>query len=350
MNGRAADGSGGAAATSGVLVLAELAGGESSPRLRPSSVELIEAGRALAEQGAGALTVALIGPAADMHAEALQLPGVVEIVTVSTPYEHFEAHVSQVAIEQLIRERRPAVVLAGHTSDSLAFVAAVAARGRHGFASDVTSMSWGAQGVLAQRGVYGERLLAELEFPGKRTVLLQLRTGALAPAAAAGPTGEDGVAGAAAGGATVTRLEIALAGSARSKRLELREPPAGGADVAAADFVLAIGRGVGSAEGVERLRRLAERIGAALAVSGPLVEAGWAARGLKVGQSGRTVAPRVYLALGISGAAQHLAGMSGSRTIIAVNCDAGARIFDVADHGAVADLFEVADELERLFA
>jgi electron transfer flavoprotein alpha subunit len=98
------------------------------------------------------------------------------------------------------------------------------------------------------------------------------------------------------------------------------------------------------------LRRLAELMGAALAVSGPLVEVGWASRGLKVGQSGRTVTPRVYLALGISGAAQHLAGMSGSRTIIAVNCDAGARIFDVADYGAVADLFEVADELERLFA
>jgi len=343
---------------SGVLVLAELAGGAGSPLgLRPSSLELIDAGRALGEQGAGALTVALIGAAADAHADALQLPGVAEIVTVSTPDEHFEAHVSQAALEELIRERRPAVVLAGHTSDSLAFVAAVAARGRHGFAGDVTSVSWGEHGVLARRGAYGERLLAELDFPGKSTVLLQLRAGAPAAGAGSGDAGSAGatpggvgVASAASAAATVSRLEIDLEGTARTERLELREPPAGGADVAEADFLLSIGRGVGSADGVPRLQRLAERMGAALSVSGPLVEAGWAPRGLKVGQSGRTVAPRVYLALGISGAAQHLAGMSGSRTIIAVNCDAGARIFDVADHGAVADLFEVADELERLFA
>jgi len=85
-------------------------------------------------------------------------------------------------------------------------------------------------------------------------------------------------------------------------------------------------------------------------VSGPLVEAGWASRTRKVGQSGKTVAPRVYLALGISGAAQHLAGMSRSRTIVAVNSDPGARIFDFAHYGAVADLFEIADELERLSA
>ena len=343
MSGGAEGASGGAAPTSGVLVLAELAGGESmSLGLRPSSIELIGAGRALAEQGAGALTVALIASAADAHADALQLPGVAEIVLVPSPCEHCEAHVSQAVLEQLIRERRPAVVLAGHTSDSLAFVAAAAARGRHGFASDVTSVSWGEDGVLALRGAYGERLLAELDFPGKSTVLLQLRAGAFAATAGAGPAGEAG--------AKVSRLEIDLAGAARSERLELREPPAGGADIAEADFVLSIGRGVGSADGVPRLRRLAELMGAALAVSGPLVEAGWAPRGLKVGQSGRTVTPRVYLALGISGAAQHLAGMSGSRTIIAVNCDAGARIFDVADYGAVADLFEVADELERLFA
>jgi electron transfer flavoprotein alpha subunit len=343
MSGGAEGASGGAAPTSGVLILAELAVGESmSLGLRPSSIELIGAGRALAEQGAGALTVALIASAADAHADALQLPGVAEIVLVPSPCEHFEAHVSQAVLEQLIRERRPAVVVAGHTSDSLAFVAAVAARGRHGFASDVTSVSWGEDGVLARRGAYGERLLAELDFPGKSTVLLQLRAGAFAATAGAGPAGEAG--------AKVSRLEIDLAGAARSERLRLREPPAGGADIAEADFVLAIGRGVGGADGVPRLRRLAERMGAALAVSGPLVEAGWAPRGLKVGQSGRTVAPRVYLALGISGAAQHLAGMSGSRAIIAVNCDAGARIFDVADYGAVADLFEVADELERLFA
>ena len=95
-----------------------------------------------------------------------------------------------------------------------------------------------------------------------------------------------------------------------------------------------------------RFAALAERMGATLAASGPPVEAGWMPRTRKVGQSGMTVSPRVYLAFGISGAPQHLAGIAGAGTIIAVNSDPDARIFDVAHYGAVADLFEVAAALE----
>lgn len=330
---------------SGVLVLGEIAGeGSAQTGLRPRSFELIGAGLTLAEQGAGTLTLALIGSAAERVAATAELDGVAEIVTVSSPVEHFEAHVAQTALERLIDERQPVVVLASHSIDSLAFLPAVAARGRHGFASDVTWASWSEDGLLARRAAPGERLLAELDFPGKRSVLLQLRVGAFAPETSR-PSGDAAPPRPA--GARRSRLELDLEGAARSERLELREAPTGSGDIVKAEFLLSIGRGVGSAEGVARLQRLAERIGATLSVSGPLVEAGWAPRALKVGQSGKTVAPRLYLALGISGAAQHLAGMSGSRTVIAVNSDPGARIFDVSDYGAVADLFEVADELER---
>jgi electron transfer flavoprotein alpha subunit len=127
------------------------------------------------------------------------------------------------------------------------------------------------------------------------------------------------------------------------------EAPTGEVDIAKADLLLSIGRGVDDGEHVPRFEVLATCMGATLAVSGPLVEKGWASRTRKVGQSGRTVAPRVYLALGISGAPQHLASIAKARTIIAVNTDADARIFDVAHHGAVADLFEIAAELERQF-
>jgi electron transfer flavoprotein alpha subunit len=263
-----------------------------------------------------------------------------EVLVVPTPEPRFEAHVTQAAVEQLIAQRRPSLVLAGHTLDSLGFAPAVAARGAHGFASDVTALSWNGDGALVRRPAYGEQLIAELDFPGKQTVVLLLRQGAFAAAPGDGPAMD-------AGEATAELFALDLAASARSERVELREAPSCGVDIAKADFVLAIGRGAASGERVAELERLAERIGATLAVSGPLVEAGWAARGRKVGVSGKTVAPRVYLALGISGAAQHLAGMSRSRTIIAVNSDAGARIFDVAHFGAVADLFDVAAELER---
>jgi electron transfer flavoprotein alpha subunit len=318
------------------MVLAEARRGE----LRPVAFELIGAARALCEQGAGAVVVALIGADAAAQADAVALQGVQRVLVVPTPQAHFEAHVMQAAVEALIERRRPSLVLAGHTIDSLGYTAAVAARGEHGFASDVTSVSWREQGALAQRPAYGEELIAELDFPGKETVILLLRPGAFAPAP---PEATEA-------GIEVERVELDLASAARSERVELREAPSEQLDIAKADFLLALGRGIGSAESLSRLERLAEAIGATVSVSGPLVEAGWASRTRKVGQSGKTVAPRVYLALGISGAAQHLAGMSRSRTIVAVNCDPGARIFDFAHYGAVADLFEIADELERLSA
>jgi len=326
---------------SGILVIAEAREGA----LRPVSFELIAAARELSEHGAGLVTVALVDHDAEALAGALAVAGVQEILAVPTPEPRVEAHVTQAAVEHLVAQRRPSLVLAGHTLDSLGFAPAVAAHGAHGFASDVTAVSWSDRGVLAWRPAYGEQLVAELNFPGKETVVLLLRPGSYAAAAAAAADGDGAVIGA--GEATIERLALDLAASSRSERVELHETPSGEADIAKADFVLAIGRGAASAERVAELERLAARIGATLAVSGPLVEAGWAARARKVGQSGKTVAPRIYLALGISGAAQHLAGMSRSRTIIAVNSDAQARIFDVAHYGAVADLFEVAAELER---
>ncbi len=317
----------------GVLVLAEARDGE----LRGVSLELIAAGRELSAQGAGPLRVALLDADADVHAHELNLAGVQELLLVASPLAHFEAHVAQAALEALIERVCPTVVLAGHTADSLGFLAAVAARGEHGFASDVSELSWGAGGVVAVRDAHAGGRLLELDFPGKRTVLVQLRPGVFAAAGGAGD-------------ARIERLELELDGCARSERLELRDPPAGADQLAKADFVLAIGRGVGAEKHVMELSQTAARIGAALAVSGPLVEAGWAPRELKVGQSGKTLAPRVYLALGISGAAQHLAGMSGARMIIAVNSDADARIFDVSHYGAVADLFVLAAALERELA
>ena len=114
-------------------------------------------------------------------------------------------------------------------------------------------------------------------------------------------------------------------------------------------MILAIGRGVGEKDNIEQFAELAERMGATLASSRPLVDAGWLPQARQVGQSGNTVKPKVYVAFGISGAVQHLAGMKGAGTIVAVNTDQEAAIFNVAQLGAVADMFDVADELEKLF-
>jgi electron transfer flavoprotein alpha subunit len=122
---------------------------------------------------------------------------------------------------------------------------------------------------------------------------------------------------------------------------------AGDVDITKADFLLSIGRGVEEKDNIERFEELAEKMGATLSVSRPLVDAGWVPGARQVGQSGKTVKPRVYLAFGISGAVQHLAGMRTAETIIAVNTDPEAPIFGVAHYGAVMDMFELADELEQ---
>ena len=252
----------------------------------------------------------------------------------SAPTGQFEAHVWQRALEALIESEQPALVLLGHTIDSIGFAPAVAARAGLGFASDVTAIWW-ADGPRARRGAYGEKLQAELEFPGKACTLLTVRPG-IFPVAVAGS-----------GSAPARAVSVDLDGAARTEHVEFLEVAAGDVDITKADFLLSIGRGIEDKDNIARFEQLAERFGATLSVSRPLVDAGWMPSARQVGQSGKTVKPRVYLALGISGAVQHLAGMRTADTIIAVNTDPEAPIFGVAHYGAVADLFEVADELEQ---
>ena len=310
-----------------VLVLAETRRGE----LREVSLELVTAARELAP---GRLQVAVIGADAERFVPQLAAESVDEVLTVAPPVEHFEAQAWQRALEGLIDSERPELVLVGFTVDSMGFAPAVAARRQLGFASDVSAIWWDG-GLRARRGAYGDKLVAELEFPGKQCTLLTVRPGIFAIAVAGS------------GSAPARAVSIDLDGAARTEHVEFLEVAAGDVDITKADFLLSIGRGIEDKDNIARFEQLAERFGATLSVSRPLVDAGWMPSARQVGQSGKTVKPRVYLALGISGAVQHLAGMRTADTIIAVNTDPEAPIFGVAHYGAVADLFEVADELEQ---
>jgi electron transfer flavoprotein alpha subunit len=135
----------------------------------------------------------------------------------------------------------------------------------------------------------------------------------------------------------------------RARHQDFVEVAAGDVDITTADFLLSVGRGIGEKENLPQFEELADKMGATLSVSRPIVDQGWMPNARQVGQSGKTVKPKVYLALGISGAVQHLAGMKTSGTIIAINTDPEAAIFNVAHYGAVADLFEVAEELDKLY-
>jgi electron transfer flavoprotein alpha subunit len=312
---------------SGVLVVAEHLRGE----VRDVTRELVTAGREL-----GPVTVAVIARDPGPLAAACDLEGVAEIVTVAAGADEFEGDTYQQALEALIAERRPRAVLLGFTVNAMAYAAAVAAKLGLGFAADVHGVALEGDALVATRSFYGGKVDAEVEFPGAETVLLLLRPTTWPPAEGAGS-------------ATVTAFPLE-ATAPRARHVEFVEAAAGtDVDISQADVLLSIGRGVGDRDAIEQFEELAARMGATLSVSRPLVDAGWVPASRQVGQSGKTVKPKVYLAFGISGAVQHLAGMKASGTIIAVNTDPEASIFGVADYGAVVDLFDVAEELEKLY-
>jgi len=312
---------------SGTLIVAEHLQG----RLSDVTGELVSAA-----VGIGApVTVAVIAADPGALIDAADLQGVDEIVAVRAGAAEFEVDTYTEALAALVSERRPDAVLLGFTVNSMSYGPAVAARLGLGFASDVFAISKGGDGLVATRAFYGSKVHGDVEFGNMPGVVLLLRR-TVWPAAEAG------------GGAARSETEIALPTS-RARHVEFVEAPAADVDITAADFLLSIGRGIGGRENIERFAELAKKMGAVLSVSRPLVDAGWAPSARQVGQSGKTVKPKVYLALGISGAVQHLAGMKASGTIIAVNTDPEAAIFGVADYAAVTDLFDVADELDKLF-
>jgi electron transfer flavoprotein alpha subunit len=311
----------------GTLVIAEHLQGQ----LRDVTLECVSAARELGEP----VTVCVIGSDPAALAAQANVAGVDEIVTVTVEDAEFTSDDYVNAAEAVVSERGPDAVFCGFTVSAMAYAPALAARLGTGFASDVVALRRDADALVAERDLYGAKVRAELEFPGKACVVLMLRPTTWAPAEGSGS-------------ATVTELAAQLPTS-RSRHTSFEEAPATDVDITAADFLLSIGRGIGERENIEQFESLADAMGATLGVSRPLVDAGWMPSSRQVGQSGKTVKPKVYLAFGISGAVQHLAGMKTSGTIIAVNTDPEAAIFGVAHYGATCDLFDVAEELEKLY-
>ena len=311
-----------------VLIIAEHIGGQ----VRDVTLELVSAARELG----GPVTVAVIAADPSGLADQVNREGVDEIVTVAVGDAEFENDVYQAAVEALVEDRKPRVTLMGFTVNSMGYGPALAAKLGLGFATDVFSVRDDGGALVAQRAFYGGKVHAELEFPGHDSVLLLLRPATWAPAEGQGSasvTGFDGL---------CTRRP-----ARGTPRFE--EAPAADVDITTADFLLSIGRGVGEKDNIPQFEELAEKLGATLSVSRPIVDAGWMPSARQVGQSGKTVKPKLYLAFGISGAVQHLAGMKTAGTIIAINTDPEASIFNVAHYGATCDLFDVAEELEKLF-
>jgi electron transfer flavoprotein alpha subunit len=316
-----------------ILVIAETRRGE----LRPASLELIGAAQSARRGADETVAVAVIAAEPAPLIAPLSLAGVDEIISVQVPVRDFDPDVMESAVQALIEARRPSLVLLPHSIDSFGYAAALSARGRYGFATDVFRIDYQDGALLATRGGYGQKVNVEVEFPGKPVVVLALRGNVFKPPeSSASPS--------------VVHFSAPPVRSRGSSRQYIEVSSADDVDMASAEFILSIGRGIGEEAKVAQFRELAQAIGATLGCSRPIADAGWLPKSRQVGQSGKTAsACRLYIAMGVSGAIQHLAGMKHVATIVAVNSDAGASIFGIAKYGIVGDLFEVAEELRRHF-
>jgi electron transfer flavoprotein alpha subunit len=319
---------------SGILVIAEQRRGE----LRPVTLELVSAAQGARRAPAEHVAVAVLAEEPERFVPLVSVAGVDEVVTVPVAAKEFDPDALEAAVLALIAARKPALVLVPHSIDAFGWAAAVAVKGNYGFATDVFRLGYEDDTLRATRGGYGQKVNVELDFPGKEVVVLAVRANVFKP-----PEG--------AASPAVSRFEPPRARS-RLRGREFIEASAGADDVdmSSAEFILAIGRGVGEQTNVQQFQELAGALGAVLGCSRPVADAGWLPKSRQIGQSGKTAsACKLYVAMGISGAIQHLAGMKHVSTIVAVNADPAASIFSVATYGVVADIFEMAEALRGHF-
>jgi electron transfer flavoprotein alpha subunit len=226
-------------------------------------------------------------------------------------------------------------VLLPHTYQTRDFAPMLAARLRRPIVTDVTGVNGTAASATFTRPMFQGKLAAEVRPSGETPWFVTFQIGAFrADAVRKG------------GPATVTRTDVTIDAAAVRQTPEAPFQEAKAAvDLSQAERIVAVGRGIKSQENLAIAEKLARAMGAEVAASRPICDSGWLPMERQIGSSGQTVAPKLYVALGISGAIQHLVGMKGSRTIVAINKDADAPIFEVADYGIVGDLFEIVPAL-----
>jgi electron transfer flavoprotein alpha subunit len=318
---------------SGILIIAEHRRGE----LRPVTLELVTAAQAVRRAASDKVTVAVISDEPAQFIPALGVAGVDDIVAVKVAAHDFEPDTYEAVVAALIEVRQPRLVLVPHSIDSFGYAAALAAKSRYGFATDVFRFEYQDDGLVATRGGYGQKVNVEVDFPGKDIVVLALRANMFKP-----PEGTASPA--------VLDFPAPPVKSRVTGREFIEMSSADDVDMTAAEFILAIGRGIGEESNVEQFRELADTVGATLGCSRPIADAGWLPKSRQIGQSGKTASScKLYVAMGISGAIQHLAGMKHVSTIVAVNADAGASIFSIAKYGIVGDIFEISAALREHF-
>jgi electron transfer flavoprotein alpha subunit len=280
-----------------------------------------------------------LGPGAEAARERLAEYGAVKVYAAGgEPMTDYVAAPAAEVLAALVARSSPAAVLVPSTAEGKEVAGRLAVKIGAGVLTDAVDLTPGADGPVAEQSIFGGAIVVKSKV-SKGTPIVAVRPNAIPPEAAPAEAALEQVSVAlsdAAKGAHITGRVVAE----RSERPELTE----------ASIVVSGGRGVGNAENFALIEGLADKLGAAVGASRAATDAGWYPHQFQVGQTGKTVSPQLYVAVGISGAIQHRAGMQTSKTIMVINKDPEAPIFELADFGVVGDLFKVVPQLTEEIA
>jgi electron transfer flavoprotein alpha subunit len=299
-------------------------------------LELLTPGRMIADKQGGKLVAVVIGSACDAAVKAASAHGADQVIVVDGPeFKHYTTDAYQIALVQLVEKYGPTSMMIGATNNGRDLGPRVSSRLKTGLTADCTGLDVNEDGLVAwTRPAFGGNLMATILCPDHRPQIGTVRPGVFKK----GEPGEEK--------AEIIREDIHVdPKDIRTRVIKMiMDMDADSVDLEGADIIVSGGRGCGGPDPYLKggvIYNLAEALGATIGASRAAVDSGWISHAHQVGQTGKTVAPKVYIACGISGAIQHLAGMSGADCIVAINKDPDAPIFDVADYGVVGDLFQV---------
>jgi electron transfer flavoprotein alpha subunit len=318
-----------------ILVVAEQRDGV----LNRASWEAVAGAQQIANAASEPINVAVLGSGVAAVAEEIAAAAVAEVIAIDVPaLAHYTADGYTAALQKAIADLAPSLVVLPHTYQTRDFAPKLAARLDRALITDVTAVKAGTDRIVFARPMFQGKLTAEVVPLGPAPHIVTIQVGAF--------RGDQAARGAAAAPVRALAVDVDPASIRQHPEAPFREARQA-VDLSQAERIVSVGRGIKEESNIALARQLAEALGAELAASRPICDAGWLPMDRQVGSSGQTVAPKLYLALGISGAIQHLVGMKGAQTIVAINKDPDAPIFEVADYGIVGDLFEVVPALIR---
>jgi electron transfer flavoprotein alpha subunit len=316
-----------------ILVIVEQREG----KLNRVSWETLVAGQALAAETGWTLEAAVVGSGVAGFAGEIAAKKVSKVYAVESPrLEPYTPDAFSAALKQFLESKQPQLVLMPHTYQVRDFVPKLAtAMGRTAI-SDCTGYKKDGSKLVFTRQMFQGKLAADVSFACDAPWFVTFQNGAF--------RGDKVEAGASAAPVETVNVNIAD-GVVRNKPQEVFKEAKQAVDLTQAEIIVSVGRGIKEQKNIELAKQLAEALGGELAASRPICDSGWLPMDRQIGSSGQTVAPKLYLALGISGAIQHIVGMKGSRTIIAINKDSEAPIFEIADFAVVGNLFDIVPPL-----